>query len=258
MGILNVTPNSFYDGGKYNSEKSIVIQVKKMLDDGAAIIDIGAFSTKPNADNISEKEELKRIIPAIKLVKKEFSDVIISVDTFRAKVAVAAVESGAAMINDISGGSFDKEMFSTVASLKVPYILMHNKGTIAIPQIDNLCYDDLLKEVMLYFAEKTNELKSLGVADIIIDAGFGFAKNLEQNYELLNQLEDFKILELPMLVGISRKSMINKILKIKPEEALNGTTILNTIALMKGAKILRVHDVKEAVEAVKIVELLNC
>ena len=255
MGILNVTPDSFYDGGKYTTEESILKKAGKMIGEGAAIIDVGAYSSRPGAANITIEEELNRLIPTIRLIKREFPGCIISADTFRAEVAARAVENGADIINDIGGGTLDAGMFKTIAALKVPYILMHIKGT---PQNmkTKAQYDDVVKEVMIYFSEKVGQLKAMGVNDIIIDPGFGFGKTVEHNYQLLNHLDDFKIFDLPVLAGISRKSMINQVLGIKAAEALNGTIVLNTIALLKGANILRVHDVKEAVEAVKIVGVL--
>lgn len=256
MGILNATPDSFYEKSRFSSEKQLLLQVEKMLSEGADIIDAGGYSTRPGAKNISEKEELQRLIPAIKIILKKFPRIIISADTFRSEVAKAAVENGASIINDISGGTSDKKMFETVAKLGVPYILMHIQGTPQTMQ-NNPQYKNVTKEILFFFAEKTKQLKELGVKDIILDPGFGFGKTLEHNYEILKNLNDFKIFELPILAGFSRKSMINKVLHTKPENALNGTTVLNTMALMKGAKILRVHDVKEAKEAVKIWKMVN-
>jgi dihydropteroate synthase len=253
MGILNVTPDSFYDGQRFTDEKSILKQVEKMITEGADFIDVGGHSTRPGAEDISEEEELSRVLPAVKLVAKNFPDAIVSVDTFRSSVAQQAVDAGAFLINDISGGNFDSKMFETIASLRVPYILMHMKGT---PQtmMKEAVYENLLKEIIDYFHQKIYHLHSLGVKDIIIDPGFGFAKTVEQNFELLNKLEHFQILEKPIMVGLSRKSMIWRTLKTNPEGALNGTTVLNTIALMKGALILRVHDVKEAKETMQLVQ----
>ena len=252
MGILNVTPDSFYDGGKYDDTQSIKAQVEKMIEEGADIIDIGGYSTRPNAKDISEKEELERVIPALRSVRKEFPETIISIDTFRSLVAVKAVDAGANIINDISGGTLDKNMFSTLAKLKVPYILMHIKGTPQDMQKDPV-YENVTDEVKKYFTENISELKNLGVSQIILDPGFGFGKTVEHNYQLLKDLPIFKSLGFPVMTGISRKSMINKVLKTKPENALNGTTVANTIALINGANILRVHDVKEAKEAIQIV-----
>lgn len=256
MGILNVTPNSFYDGGKFSDQKSMLLQVEKMLDDGATFIDIGAYSSKPNAAFIAEVDELNRLLPAIDLVLKQFPTTLISVDTFRANVAKSAVENGACIINDISAGSLDENMMPTVAKLNVPYIMMHMKGT---PQtMQSLAkYENIVKEMLFYFSEKIAHARSLGINDMIIDPGFGFAKTIEHNYEVLKHLELFEMLELPILVGVSRKSMIYKTLDSTPEFALNGTTVLNTIALQKGANILRVHDVKEAIECIKLTNKLH-
>ena len=256
MGILNVTPNSFYDGGKYSDEIGILNQVEKMLVEGATFIDIGAYSSKPNAEFVSEQEEMERLLPIVKLVVKHFPATLISVDTFRAQVAQSAIENGACIINDISAGSLDEKMMATVAALQVPYVMMHMKGT---PQtMQSLAhYENVTKEMLFYFSQKVVEARSLGINDLIIDPGFGFAKTLEQNFEVLNNLELFQTLSLPLLVGVSRKSMIYKTLDIQAEFALNGTTVLNTIALQKGATILRVHDVKEAVESIKLVAKLS-
>lgn len=251
MGILNITPNSFFDGGKYADENSILQQVEKMLVDGATFIDIGAYSSKPNAEFVSENEEISRLIPVIELILKNFPETLISVDTFRATVAKKAIENGACIVNDISTGSLDENMMQTVADLQVPCIMMHMKGN---PQtMQSLAqYENIVKEMLFYFSEKVAQARSLGINDLIIDPGFGFAKTLEQNFEVMNKLELFQMLELPLLVGVSRKSMIYKTLETSAEFALNGTTVLNTIALQKGAKILRVHDVKEAMECVKL------
>jgi dihydropteroate synthase len=256
MGILNVTPNSFFDGGKHDNKKTILVQVEKMLLEGATFIDIGGYSSKPSAELVSEDEELQRIVPAIMDIVKEFPEVIISVDTFRSKVALESVEYGASIINDISAGNLDAKMLETVAKLKVPYVMMHMKGT---PQtMQSLTqYENIVKEILFYFSQKIAQARSLGINDLILDPGFGFAKTIEQNFEVLSKLELFQITELPFLVGISRKSMIYKTLEINTEIALNGTTSLNTISLLKGAKILRVHDVKEAVECVKLYQKLN-
>lgn len=251
MGILNVTPNSFYDGGKHSDEKRILVQVEKMLSEGAAFIDIGAYSSKPSAEFVSEQEEIKRLVPIVELVLKNFPETLISVDTFRANVAKAGIQSGACIINDIAAGNLDVNMMQTVAELQVPYIMMHMKGTPQTMQ-SKAQYENITKEMLLYFSGKIAEARSLGINDVIIDPGFGFAKTLEQNFEVMNNLELFQMLELPMLVGISRKSMIYKTLETEADFALNGTTVLNTIALQKGANILRVHDVKEAVECIKL------
>ncbi|MEL1248730.1 dihydropteroate synthase [Flavobacterium helocola] len=256
MGILNVTPNSFYDGGKHKEINSIIHQVDKMLSEGADFIDIGAYSSKPSAEFVSEGEEIKRLVHIIKELVETFPTIILSVDTFRANVAKASVENGVAMVNDISAGLLDDKMLETVADLKVPYIMMHMRGN---PQtMQSLThYEDIVKEMIFYFSERIKKARSFGISDIIIDPGFGFAKTLEQNYEVLHKMELFSILELPLLAGISRKSMIYKVLEKTPQEALNGTSVLNTIALQKGAKILRVHDVKEAVECIKLVSKLK-
>ena len=256
MGILNVTPNSFYDGGKHKEINSIIHQVDKMLSEGADFIDIGAYSSKPSAEFVSEEEEIKRLVPILKSLVETFPNIVLSVDTFRANVAKAAVENGVAMVNDISAGLLDDKMLETVAQLKVPYIMMHMRGN---PQtMQSLTdYNDIVKEMIFYFSERIQKARSFGISDIVIDPGFGFAKTLEQNYEVLHKMELFEILELPILVGVSRKSMIYKVLENSPQEALNGTSVLNTIALQKGAKILRVHDVKEAVECIKLVSKLK-
>ena len=256
MGILNVTPNSFYDGGKHKEINSIIHQVDKMLSEGADFIDIGAYSSKPSAEFVSEEEEIKRLVHIIKELVETFPTIILSVDTFRANVARASVENGVAIVNDISAGLLDDKMLETIVQMKVPYIMMHMRGN---PQtMQNLThYDDIVKEMIFYFSERIQKARSFGISDIIIDPGFGFAKTLEQNYEVLHKMELFWMLELPLLAGISRKSMIYKVLESSPQEALNGTSVLNTIALQKEAKILRVHDVKEAVECIKLVSKLK-
>lgn len=256
MGILNATPDSFFDGGKHTDEKNIIAFVKQQLADGAAIIDVGGYSSKPEAAEVSEKEELNRVIPVIRLLKQEFKDIVLSIDTFRSQVAQEAVKHGAAIINDIAAGELDNKMFDVVAELNVPYIMMHMQGTPQTMQ-NNPTYQNVTREVMDYFIEKTAILRQKGVNDIIIDPGFGFGKTIEHNYQLLRELNHFTIFELPMLVGVSRKSMITKALNISSKEALNGTTILNTLALTKGANILRVHDVKEANEVVKLFKLMQ-
>ena len=257
MGILNVTPDSFYSGSRKQTETEIAERVEQILAEGGQMIDIGAYSSRPNADDVSTKEEMERLRRGLHILREKAPDAIVSVDTFRADVAKMCVEEyGVQIINDISGGELDKEMFSTVARLGVPYVLMHMKGTPQTMQ-EAPHYDDLMKEVLLYFAEKIQQLRDLGQKDIILDPGFGFAKTLEHNYELLSHLEALQIFELPILVGVSRKSMIYKLLGTTAQEALNGTTVLNTICLMKGcANILRVHDVKECVEAVNIYQQL--
>jgi len=252
MGILNITNDSFFDGGKYNSVNNALFQTEKMLNEGATFIDIGAQSTRPGADMIGQDAELKVAIPVIEKLVEKFPEIIISIDTFRAVVAEQAIEAGAAIINDVSGGQDDPQMFETVIKLKVPYILMHKQGDYKTMH-HNPTYQNVVCDVMNYFIPKVEYLKLNGVADIILDLGFGFGKNLEHNYELLNKMDRFKIFELPILVGVSRKKMIQNVLNVNAENALNGTTVANTIALMKGAKILRVHDVKEAVDAVKII-----
>ncbi len=257
MGILNVTPDSFYDGGKYQTEKEIIKKAEQIMEEGALIIDIGAYSSRPGAENISHEEELKRLDNALKIIRKRLPDAIISVDTFRSDIAKAVVNNYEVdIINDITAGDADKNMIATIADLEVPYIIMHIKGTPKNMQI-NPHYDNLMEEIIKYFSEKLQKIKLAGICDVILDPGFGFGKTLEHNYRILNCLDDFKIFELPLIVGLSRKSMIYKALEISPEEALNGTTALNTIALLKGANILRVHDVKEAVETVKLVTLYS-
>ena len=257
MGILNVTPDSFYAGSRGVAERDIIDRLRQMTDEGASIIDIGAYSSRPDADDVSTEEEMARLRHALNLVRQHQPDAVVSVDTFRADVARMCVEEyGVAMVNDISAGEMDDEMFPTIARLGVPYIAMHMKGTPQTMQI-NPQYEHFLKEIFYFFSEKVQKLRDLGVKDIIIDPGFGFGKTIEHNYQLMNHLEEFKLFGLPLLVGISRKSMIYKLLGTTPEEALNGTTVLNTIALQKGAHILRVHDVKAAVEAVKIVKKMK-
>jgi len=256
MGILNVTPDSFFDGGSYKNESDILQKVEKMLSEGATFIDVGAYSSRPGAIHISEEEELQRIVPIIKLLVHHFPEIIISVDTFRSNVAKKTVEAGAAMINDISGGKMDENMFKTVADLQVPYIIMHMLGTPQNMQ-KNPTYEDVTKEVISFFAEQLFKLHQLKVNDVLIDVGFGFGKTIEHNYELLKNLALFKNLDAPILVGISRKSMLYKPLEITPQLALNATTSANTLALLNGANILRVHDVKEAIEAIKIVAQLQ-
>ena len=253
MGILNVTPNSFYDGNRYNSENLILKQVEKLLSEGATFIDLGAYSSKPNAELVSEEEEIARLIPVQQSVLKHFPDTILSIDTFRSNVAKICLDSGAAIINDISAGTLDENMFGVVAHFHAPYIMMHLRGT---PQTMTTLtqYDDIVKELLYYFSEKIAKARSFGISDLIIDPGFGFAKTLDQNYEVLQKLELFQNLDYPILVGISRKSMVYKVLESSADAALNGTTVLNTIALSHGANILRVHDVKEAVESVKLFE----
>ena len=253
MGVLNITPDSFFSESRINTYGSAIDKAKQMVRDGADILDIGGYSTRPGADDISVNEELDRVLPIIEGIKKELPESVLSIDTFRSEVAYRAVQSGASIINDVSGGNLDAKMFETVAGLRVPYILMHMRGT---PQnMKGLnTYDHLLIDVSKELEVKKQELLELGVADIIVDPGFGFAKNIAQNYEILRNLDYFKRLNLPILAGISRKSMIYKTLKSIPEESLNGTTALNMAALINGASILRVHDVKEALETVKLFE----
>lgn len=253
MGILNVTPDSFYDGGKYLSREEIAQRVRTIVDEGADIIDIGAYSSRPGADDISEEEEWKRLKTGIEVTLEVCREAIISVDTFRNTIARKAIEAGATIINDISGGDMDPLMFQTIAELNVPYILMHMQGTPQNMQ-DKPEYKDIINDIILNISDKTDRLRMLGVKDIIIDPGFGFGKTTDDNFRLLKYLEKMSIFELPILVGVSRKSMIYKTIGSTPEGSLNGTTTLNTIALSKGAKILRVHDVKEAVECVRLYE----
>ena len=251
MGVLNITPDSFYDGGRYKDAKSILNQTEKLISEGATFLDIGAYSSRPGADFISENEELKRIVPVVELIQKNNPDVLISIDSFRAKVIRECVSAGAVISNDISAGKLDPDMIKTVGELGVPYIMMHMRGT---PQTmkNHTTYQHLINEIYAYFSKQIELARQHNITDIIIDPGFGFAKTLAQNYELLNQMEFFKNLNFPILTGVSRKSMIYKVLGCTAEEALNGTTALNMVALMNGACILRVHDVKEAVECIKL------
>jgi len=249
MGILNVTPDSFYDGGKYENENVMLQQVEQMISDGASIIDVGGMSSRPGAEIIDEAEELLRVLPIIEKIKQKFPQTIISIDTVRSAVAIKSIKAGASIINDISAGSIDENMFPTVAKLGVPYILMHMQGKPKDMQ-QNPDYQDVAIEVLDFFIKKVGELRALGVKDIILDPGFGFGKTIEHNYHLLKKITIFKILDLSLLIGISRKSMIYKVLNNSPQDALNGTTVLNTMALERGAKILRVHDVKEAMETI--------
>ncbi len=257
MGILNATPDSFFEGSRCMTENLIENRIKQIIDEGGSIIDIGAYSSRPDAQHIDTKEEWRRLETALRILRDQYPDVITSVDTFRSEIAKRAVEEyGVNMINDISGGEMDRSMFATIGELKVPYIMMHMKGTPQTKQ-QHCDYNDLFQDIALYFSGKIEQLRELGVNDIIIDPGFGFSKTLEQNYELLAKLEHFSIFEHPILVGVSRKSMIYKLLGIKPEEALNGTSVIHTVALRKGADILRVHDVKEAVQCVEITEMIK-
>jgi len=256
MGILNITPDSLYDGGLHKTEKGILLHTEKMLTEGVTFIDIGAYSSRPNSEHISETEELRRILPIVELLVTRFPEINISIDTFRSTVAKQCIEVGAAIINDISAGQMDNNMMETVANLGVPYIMMHMKGTPQNMQ-QHTNYSNLVKEMIFYFSESIAKARAHKINTIIIDPGFGFSKNLEQNYELLSKLELFKNLDLPILVGVSRKSMIYKLLDSTPQKALNGTAVINTIALIKGANILRVHDVKEAIECIKITHQMN-
>lgn len=252
MGIVNVTPDSFYDGGKMEDETVMLKLVEQMVEQGVSIVDVGAVSTRPGSANISTKEELSRLLPAVQAIRKNFPALPVSVDTFRSWVAVRVIdEIGPIIVNDISGGSLDSLMFETVGKLGVPYILSHMQGTPQTMQ-ENPQYDDVVRDIASYFSDKVKKLGRAGVNDIILDPGFGFGKTLDHNYELLNRLDAFKVFQLPVMVGLSRKSMIWKALDLKPESALNGTSVANTMALLGGADILRVHDVKEAIEAVKI------
>ena len=251
MGILNTTPDSFFDGGHYTNNREVLQRVEQMLTDGATFIDVGGYSSKPNAVAVTVQEEKARTIPVVASIVQHFPEAIVSIDTFRSDVAQLCLDQGAAIVNDISAGLLDPLMLKIVANYQVPYIMMHMKGT---PQTMSALaqYDDLVKEILFYFSERIVAARSLGISDLIVDPGFGFAKTIDQNFELLRHLDIFKNLDLPILAGVSRKSMIHKTLQIKPEEALNGTTVLNTLALEKGAAILRVHDVKEAVETIKL------
>lgn len=256
MGILNITPNSFFDGGKFKDEKSVLKHVEKMLLEGATFIDIGAYSSKPGADEVSEGLELKRITPIVELVLKHFPRILLSVDTFRGKVAKECVERGAAIVNDISAGLRDDSLLDTVAELQVPYIMMHMRGTSKTMK-QQTDYLHLVQDILLFFSQRLALVREKRINDVIIDPGFGFAKNLEQNYQLLQQMDSLKVMDLPILVGVSRKSMIYKLLETDAANALNGTSALHMISLTKGANILRVHDVKEAVECVKLYEQLT-
>lgn len=256
MGILNLTPDSFFDGGKYKDEHSILTQVETMIQQGADFIDVGGYSSRPGADDVASSEELNRVIPAIEAISKRFPECLISIDTFRSEVADGAIASGACMINDISGGDRDPKMPKVAAKHQVPYIFMHMRGT---PQTMNQLtqYEDVVLEVTQELAKKLKQLRALGLNDLIADPGFGFAKTLEQNYTLLNHLEHLKLLEVPILVGLSRKSMIYRLLETQPDQALNGTSVANTIALIKGANILRVHDVLQVTEAIRLIKALK-
>ena len=256
MGVLNVTPDSFYDGGIYSSEKKILKQVEKMVLDGADIIDVGGYSSKPGATSITIEEEEKRVIPIIKLIYKTFKESIISVDTFRSEISEKSINAGASIINDISGGDLDNNIYKIAGKYKTPYIIMHMRGNPSNMQ-NNPVYKNINYEIIKDLSKKIDLAQNNGVCDIIIDPGFGFGKTIEHNYQILNNLKLYKILDKPILIGISRKSMIYKLLKTEPSKALNGTTVLNTIALINGANILRVHDVKEAKEVIKLCSFLK-
>jgi dihydropteroate synthase len=255
MGILNVTPDSFYDGGRYQEKESILAQVEKMVTEGADIIDIGGMSSRPGADIIGIDEELKRVIPAVEAVSKRFPETVISIDTIHSKVAVESIGAGAHLVNDISAGKMDDKMYETVARLGIPYILMHMQGRPSDMQ-EQPVYEDVVQEVLDFFIQETGQLRALGVKDVILDPGFGFGKSVDHNYQLLKKMEAFQILDCPLLTGVSRKSMINKVLNISPREALNGTTALHMVALMNGSQLLRVHDVKEAKQTVRLWQAL--
>lgn len=256
MGILNVTSDSFYDGGFYDNQKKVLDQVEKMINDGASIIDIGGYSSRPGADNISPDIELARVLPIVKLIKERFSKILISIDTFRSEVAKQCVENGADIINDISGGSLDSKMFETVAKLNVPYIIMHMRGNPS-NMMDKTDYENIIEEMKNYFSKKIELAKSFGINDIIIDPGFGFSKTTKQNFDILKNLTSLNNLDKPLLVGVSRKSMIYKTLNLSPIDSLNGSTVLHTISLLKGANIIRTHDVKEANECIRLVNELK-
>lgn len=254
MGILNVTPNSFYADSRLSSVKDTLAKAEEMLTEGATFLDVGGYSTRPGAPDVTEQEELDRVLPIIEALAREFPAALLSVDTFRAKVAEAAVQHGALLVNDVSGGTLDPAMFETVGRLGVPYILMHMRGTPQTMPTLTQYEDGLVEELVSYFTQRIQQLREAGVKDIIVDPGFGFAKNIDQNYELLRRLQELQLFELPLLVGLSRKSMTYKLLQVGPEEALTGTIAANTLALLHGADILRVHDVKEAVQTIEIVK----
>lgn len=256
MGVLNITPDSFYDGGRYFQMETLMPRVEQMLNEGADIIDLGAMSTRPGSEGIPADEEKKRLLPVIKKIREQFPDSIISVDTYRAVIAKESVKQGADMINDVSGGQMDDRIFETIARLKVPYVLMHMQGTPETMQKQPQ-YSDVIKDVSFFFTKQLEKLKKLGVRDIILDPGFGFGKSLDHNYQLLDGLKNFNVFEMPVVIGLSRKSMINKVLGTKPEDALNGTTALHMLALERGADILRVHDVREAKETIRIFQQLK-
>jgi len=256
MGILNVTPDSFYDGGFYDNEKKVLSQVKKMIDQGARIIDVGGYSSRPGADDITANLELERVLPIVKLIKENFREVLISIDTFRSEVAKQCVKNGADIVNDISGGSLDSKMFEIVADLGVPYIMMHMRGNPS-NMMNKTDYENVINEIEEYFKQKIELAESFGINDIIIDPGFGFSKTTKQNFDILNNLNFLNKLDRPLLIGVSRKSMIYKTLGISPIDSLNGSTVLHTISLLNGAKIIRTHDVKEARECIRLVNELK-
>ena len=256
MGVINLTPDSFYDGGKLTSEKEILLQANKMLQEGATFLDLGAYSSRPGAQFVSEKEEIHRLLPVIKILLNEFPETLLSIDTFRSNVANESIYAGASLINDISAGTLDDHMFKIIAQHQVPYVMMHMRGT-PETMMQNTDYTDLTKEVIYYFSERIAKARSFGINDLIADPGFGFSKTLDQNYELFNDLELFSYLNVPLLIGISRKSMIQKKIKTTAADSLNGTTALHAIAIQKGASILRVHDVKEAFETINLLQNLK-
>ena len=256
MGILNVTPDSFYDGGFYDNEKKVLSQVKKMIDQGARIIDVGGYSSRPGADDITANLELERVLPIVKLIKENFPEVLISIDTFRSEVAKQCVKNGADIVNDISGGSLDSKMFEIVADLGVPYIMMHMRGNPS-NMMNKTDYENVINEIEEYFKQKIELAESFGINNIIIDPGFGFSKTTKQNFDILNNLNFLNKLDRPLLIGVSRKSMIYKTLGISPIDSLNGSTVLHTISLLNGAKIIRTHDVKEARECIRLVNELK-
>ena len=256
MGIINLTPDSFYDGGKLTSEKEILLKAEQMLKEGATFLDLGAYSSRPGAQFVSEKEEIDRVLPVIKILLNEFPETLLSIDTFRSNVADESISAGASLINDISAGKLDDHMFKIIAQHQVPYVMMHMRGTPEL-MMKNTDYTDLTKEVLYYFSERIAKARSFGINDLIADPGFGFSKTLDQNYELFNDLELFRNLNVPLLLGISRKSMIQKKIKTTAANSLNGTTALHAVAIQKGASILRVHDVKEAFETINLLQNLK-
>jgi dihydropteroate synthase len=256
MGVMNLTPDSFYDGGKLTSKKEILLQANKMLKEGATFLDLGAYSSRPGAQFVSEKEEIHRLLPVIKILLDEFPEILLSIDTFRSNVANESIYAGASLINDISAGTLDDHMFKIIAQHQVPYVMMHMRGT-PETMMQNTDYRDLTKEVIYYFSERIAKARSFGINDLIVDPGFGFSKTLDQNYELFNDLELFRHLNVPLLIGISRKSMIQKKIKTTAADSLNGTTALHAIAIQKGVSILRVHDVKEAFETINLLQNLK-